>query len=99
MRQPLLLRRCSLHFRLAETDENFAEILARSAPNRHYFRRIRSTLSHCDMSDRITLSPTCKPESTSMVVTEMRPSFTLTREASEPSGVILNRLMVLSAWP
>jgi len=29
---------------------------------------------------------------------ELRPSLTLTREASEPSEVILNKLMVLSAW-
>src|ERR1700730_9498072 len=68
-------------------------------PKRLYFSRIRSTLSHCDMSDRMTLSPTCNPERISIVVTELRPNFTLTREASEPSSEILKRLIVLSCWP
>jgi len=62
-----------------------------------YLSRIRSKLSTADISDRITLSPTCKPCRTSIVVTELRPSFTLTRTASAPSLTILNRPMVLSA--
>src|SRR5580698_4259871 len=64
-----------------------------------YFSRMRSTLSHCDMSDRMTLSPTCKPDRISTVLTELRPSFTFTRSASLSSGITLNRLIVASVWP
>src|SRR3989454_11244717 len=51
------------------------------------------------MSERITLSPTCNPDTTSTAFTETRPSFTLTRVASLPSGVNLKIPMVLSACP
>src|SRR2546422_4021960 len=40
-----------------------------------------STLSHCDMSDRITESRTFRPRITSMVLTELRPTCTCTRVA------------------
>src|SRR2546429_1067363 len=40
-----------------------------------------STLSHCDMSDRITESRTFRPRITSMVLTELRPTCTCTRFA------------------
>src|SRR5207244_11596546 len=39
----------------------------------------RSTLSHCDMSDRITESRTFRPRITSIVLTELRPTCTCTR--------------------
>src|SRR5215475_9295771 len=64
-----------------------------------YFNRIRSTLSHCDISERTTLSPTFKPSTISTVLTELRPSFTVVRIPSESSGVTLKRLIVLSDWP
>ena len=48
--------------------------------------RTRSNASHADMSDRITLSPTFRPDRTSTVLTELRPSFTCTRVAPLPSG-------------
>src|SRR5436309_4676561 len=41
----------------------------------------RSTLSHCDMSDRITESRTLRPRMTSIVLTELRPTCTCTRVA------------------
>src|SRR6202000_1085775 len=64
-----------------------------------YFSRMRSTLSHCDISERMTLSPTFKPDKISTVFTELRPSFTLTRSPSVSSGMTLKRLMVASVWP
>src|ERR1051325_11111612 len=54
-----------------------------------YLNRTRSKLSHCDMSERITLSPGCKPCRTSTWFTELRPSFTFTRTASAPSSTNL----------
>ena len=46
-----------------------------------YFSLMRSYASYADMSDRITWSPTLRPDSTSMVLTELRPSLTCTRSA------------------
>src|SRR5207245_281257 len=43
--------------------------------------RTREFESYRDISERITLSPTCRPSVTSMKLTEARPSFTLVREA------------------
>src|SRR6185503_18925584 len=65
----------------------------------YLLRRTRDTLSHWDMSEMITLSPTAMPLSTSTVFTEARPSFTFTRVASLPSSLTLNRPTVLSAEP
>src|SRR5690242_18684995 len=65
----------------------------------HRLMRTRDTLSHCDMSEMITLSPTDRPCTTSMAFTDARPSFTLTRVASLPSGLTLKRPTVLSAEP
>jgi hypothetical protein len=64
-----------------------------------YFKRMRSKLSHADMSERITLSPTFNPETISMVFTELRPNFTLTRVASVPSSSSLKIPTVLSDCP
>src|SRR5215472_5601737 len=61
-----------------------------------YLRRIRSKASHCDISERITLSPTFKPSRISMVFTELRPNLTFTRTASAPSSTSLKSPMVLS---
>ena len=44
------------------------------------------TQSHGDMSERMTWSPGFNPSTTSMVLTEARPSFTDTREASLSIG-------------
>src|SRR5580698_7048644 len=64
----------------------------------HYFSRTRSKASQqVDMSDRMTVSPTLRPDSTSTVFTELRPSFTWTRTAPLPSGSTLNRPTVLSS--
>src|SRR4029077_5163523 len=65
------------------------------------YRLIRtlSTLSHCDMSDRITESRTARPRMISMVLTEFRPTCTCTRVAVFPSSEILNIPMVLLGWP
>src|SRR6266581_1333843 len=65
----------------------------------YYFKRTRSKLSQADMSERITLSPTFNPSSTSIVFTELRPNLTLTRTASDPSSIILKIPIVLSACP
>src|SRR5580692_7146773 len=63
-----------------------------------YFSRTRSKASQqVDMSDRMTVSPTLRPDSTSTVFTELRPSFTWTRVAPLPSGSTLNRPTVLSS--
>src|SRR5256885_16195789 len=65
----------------------------------YLLRRTRDTLSHADMSEMITLSPTARPLSTSTVFTDARPSFTVTRVASLPSSLTLNRPTLLSAEP
>src|SRR6266446_1353102 len=65
----------------------------------HYFKRTRSKASHADMSDRITLSPTFNPSKISTVFTELRPNFTLTRVASDPSSVTLKIPIVLFSCP
>src|SRR6185295_20180913 len=58
--------------------------------------RTFATLSHCDMSDTMTLSFGCRPPTISIVLTELRPSFTFTRLAVLPSGSSLNNPTVLS---
>ena len=60
---------------------------------------MRSKVSMEDMSERITLSPTLRPWRISTVLTEVLPSLTLTRTASEPSSTSLKRPMVESDWP
>ena len=45
------------------------------------FNLMRSLESHWAMSDRMTLSPGTRPLMTSMVLTELRPSFTCVRVA------------------
>src|SRR5574338_1607663 len=62
-----------------------------------YCSRTFCTLSHCDMSDTMTLSFGCSPLTISMVLTELRPSFTFTRLAVLPSGSSLKSPTVLSA--
>ena len=62
--------------------------------------------TECDRRRRM---PTCRtespdrrpsrPDSTSMVLTELRPSFTCTRSAFTPSAPILNRPTTLWSWP
>src|SRR5262245_31515959 len=54
-------------------------------------RRTRGTLSHCDISEMMTLSPTARPFLISTVFTEVRPSSTVIRVASLPSSLTLNR--------
>src|SRR2546421_3499135 len=61
--------------------------------------RTRFWLSCWVMSVKITLSPTCKPSRISTRLTEVRPSLTVTRLASLPSGVYLKIPMVLFSWP
>src|SRR5262249_28342097 len=56
-------------------------------------------LSNLDMSETMTLSPFCRPETTSIVVTDARPSLTLTRIAVSPSRSSLNSPTVLSGCP
>src|SRR5438067_8004696 len=55
----------------------------------------RSVVSHWDMSERITASPSARPSTTSTVLTELRPSRTFTRCASSPPLISLNS----SVWP
>ena len=43
--------------------------------------RTRSYPSHCDISDRMTMSPGCSPSVISISFTELFPSWTLTRSA------------------
>src|SRR5216684_2370314 len=64
-----------------------------------YSRRIRSTLSQRDMSERMTWSFSFKPRIISTVLTDMRPSCTGTALAVLPSGSILNMVTVLFSWP
>src|SRR6266849_5138336 len=76
---------------------------ASAAPSKgssyYYFNRTRSKLSQADMSERITLSPTFNPSKISIVFTELRPNFTLTRTASAPSSMILKIPIVLFSCP
>src|SRR5207247_10187186 len=58
----------------------------------------RSTLSHCDMSDRITESRTLRPRMTSIVLTELRPTCTCTRAAYCPPSVTCNLPIVRLVW-
>src|SRR5471030_3101647 len=64
-----------------------------------YFSLMRSYASYADMSDRITWSLTLRLESTSMVLTELRPSFTWMRSAFTPSAPILKSPTTLWSWP
>src|SRR5271170_1135489 len=66
--------------------------------SRYYLSLMRSKLSQADMSDRITLSPTFNPFAISMVLTELRPNFTLTRTASS-SSTSLKIPTAASDWP
>src|SRR5580658_10811731 len=68
-------------------------------PRYGYFSRMRSKASQADISDKITLSPTFSPSTISIVFTELRPSFTFTRVASELSSVSLKSPIVLSDCP
>src|SRR5580698_1032494 len=72
---------------------------SRHRPRYGYFSRIRSKASQADISDKITLSPTFNPSKISIVLTELRPSFTFTRVASELSSVSLKSPIVLSDCP
>src|SRR5260370_11179951 len=69
-----------------------------SGPPR-YLSLMRSKASYADMSERITWSPTLSPDSTSTVLTELRPSFTCARSADDPSTEILNSPTTLCSWP
>src|SRR5579884_1337039 len=70
-----------------------------SCEPRDYSSRIRSKLSHRDISDRTTWSPSFSPCRISTVLTELRPSLTWVRTAFEPSGSSLNIPTVLCSWP
>jgi hypothetical protein len=48
---------------------------------KNQFNLTRSLASHGDMSERMTLSPGWSPLTISMVLTELRPSFTCVRVA------------------
>jgi hypothetical protein len=63
------------------------------------FSFTRGVLSYCDMSDRMTTSPGCRPCSTSTLLAEPRPRRTLVRTALPPPGRTLNIPSVLSACP
>src|SRR5690242_7329769 len=61
--------------------------------------RMRSTLSERDMSERITVSPSCNPSRIWIEFTDARPTFTGTRTAPLPSESSLKRLRVLFSCP
>ena len=60
---------------------------------------MRSYWSYCDMSERITWSPTFRPSLISMVFTELRPNVTFTLLAYLPSGSSLKSVTVLFSCP
>src|SRR5215469_4841454 len=64
-----------------------------------YSRRILSVLSHRLMSDRMTVSPSPRPSSTSMLFTEALPTFTGILTAVLPSELSLNSEIVLFSLP
>ena len=55
--------------------------------------------SHYDMSERMTLSPGCKPLRISMEFTDARPSITCMRLATLPSSSSLKIPTVVLGWP
>src|SRR5439155_27133073 len=63
----------------------------------HFYRSLtRSFLSQALMSERTTASPSRRPARTSMVDTELLPSFTFARTASSLPGSSLNSSTVES---
>src|SRR5687767_3512343 len=65
----------------------------------HYLSLTRSTLSHCDMSDNTTVSPSSRPDTTCTELTELLPNLTWTRSALFESRRRRNNPIVLSSCP
>src|SRR5258708_5218878 len=86
-----------------KVDEHFVSgfhvKLKQFVSSRRHFNFSRSCPSHWDMSERMIKSPTCKPSTISMLLTELRPSFTGVRTAAFPPSITLKRLTRDSAWP